>query len=80
MVSLTKYTYAVSPMIYTKNAEELVLLNPSDFMAKIMGIETSHINKVFNKKGKGAGAKFCGAVMKYCEENDLNYKDFIILD
>jgi len=37
MVSLTRYSYAVSPMIYTKNNEELVLLNPSDFMAKIMG-------------------------------------------
>lgn len=38
MVSLTRYTYSVSPMIYTKNnKEELVLLNPSDFMASIMG-------------------------------------------
>lgn len=48
-------------------------------MAKVMGIETSHINKVINKKGKGAGAKFCGAIMKYCEENNLNYKEFIFL-
>ena len=38
MVSLTKYTYAVSPMIYTKNKEkELILLNPSDFMSTLMG-------------------------------------------
>ena len=38
MVSLTRYTYSVSPMVYTKdNKEELVLLNPSDFMASIMG-------------------------------------------
>ena len=38
MVSLTKYTYSVSPMIYTKNSsQELVLLNPSDFMSSIMG-------------------------------------------
>jgi len=42
MVSLTRYSYAVKPMIYTKNAEkELVLLNPSDFMAKIMGSSSS---------------------------------------
>ena len=42
MVSLTKYTYAVSPTIYTKNSnEELVLLNPSDFMASIMGSSSS---------------------------------------
>jgi len=41
MVSLTRYSYAVKPMIYTKNNEELVLLNPSDFMAKIMGSSSS---------------------------------------
>ena len=38
MVSLTRYSYAVQPTIYTRNKDkELVLLNPSDFMASIMG-------------------------------------------
>ena len=38
MVSLTTYSYAVQPTIYTKNKDnELVLLNPSDFMATLMG-------------------------------------------
>ena len=41
MVSLTRYSYSVSPMIYTKNDEELVLLNPSDFMANLMGSSSS---------------------------------------
>ena len=42
MVALTKYTYAVSPTIYTKNSnEELVLLNPSNFMASLMGSSSS---------------------------------------
>lgn len=42
MVSLTKYTYSVTPMIYTKNSsEKLVLLNPSDFMASLMGSSSS---------------------------------------
>jgi len=42
MVSLTKYTYAVSPMIYTKDdKEELVQLNPNDFMASLMGSSSS---------------------------------------
>jgi len=42
MVSLTKYTYAVKPMIYTKNKEkELVLLNPNDFFASLMGSSSS---------------------------------------
>ena len=38
MVSLTKHTYAISPMIYTKNnEEELLQLNPNDFFASLMG-------------------------------------------
>ncbi|MBR3614900.1 MAG: ABC transporter ATP-binding protein/permease [Clostridia bacterium] len=42
MVSLTRYSYAVSPTIYTRNAEkELVLLNPSDFIAALMGSSSS---------------------------------------
>ena len=42
MVSLTTYSYAVQPTIYTKNRDnELVLLNPSDFMATLMGSSSS---------------------------------------
>ncbi len=42
MVSLTRYSYAVSPTIYRRNAEnELVLLNPSDFIATLMGSSSS---------------------------------------
>ena len=42
MVSLTRYSYAVRPTIYTRNSDkELVLLNPSDFMASIMGSSSS---------------------------------------
>ena len=38
MVSLTSYKYAVTPMIYTRNDDrDLVLLNPSDFFASLMG-------------------------------------------
>ena len=38
MVSLTRYTYAVTPTIYTKNdSNKLVKLNPSDFISKLMG-------------------------------------------
>ncbi len=54
MVSLTRYTYAVNPMIYTRNAEEeLVLLNPSDFISSIMGSSSSLMSStgfsVFNE-------------------------------
>ncbi len=54
--------------------------NNKSLMARKLGIETSHLNKVFHNNGRGAGAKFCGAIMKYCEENDLDYKQFIFLN
>ena len=42
MVSLTRYSYAVQPTIYRRNTEkELVLLNPSDFIATLMGSSSS---------------------------------------
>lgn len=47
-------------------------------MAKILGLEVSHVNKVLKKDGKGAGAKFCGAIIRYCENNDLDYKEYVI--
>ena len=42
MVSLTRYSYAVRPMIYSKNdKQELLQLNPNDFLATIMGSSSS---------------------------------------
>lgn len=44
--------------------------------AVTLGIDRTHVNKVF-KNGKGAGAVFCGAIIKYCKENNLNEDDYI---
>ena len=42
MVSLTRYSYAVSPHIYTRDVnDEILLLNPSDFIAALMGSSSS---------------------------------------
>lgn len=42
MVSLITYSYSVSPNIYTKNAnDDVVLLNPNNFMASLMGSSSS---------------------------------------
>ena len=42
MVSLTRYSYAVSPHIYTRDInDEILLLNPSDFIAALMGSSSS---------------------------------------
>lgn len=47
--------------------------------AEATGLERTHVNKVFKNKGKGAGALFCGAIIKYCEKNNLDYREYIFL-
>lgn len=47
--------------------------------AESMGIERTHVNKVFRNNGKGAGALFCGAIIKYCNKNNLDYEKYIFL-
>lgn len=65
------------------NMEALKILLKSKFggnqseMARALDIERTHLNKVFNDDGKGAGATVCGALIKYCNANNLNYKDYI---
>ena len=42
MVSLTEYSYAVTPHIYTRDVnDEILLLNPSDFISTLMGSSSS---------------------------------------
>lgn len=50
--------------------------NQTDF-AETMGLERTHVNKVFRNKGKGAGALFCGAIIKYCSSMNLDYRKYI---
>lgn len=48
-------------------------------LAEEMKIERTHVNKVFKNNGKGAGATFCGAIIKYCNDNQLDYRKYIFL-
>ncbi len=48
--------------------------------AEATGLERTHVNKVFKNNGKGAGAIFCGAIIKYCNENQLDYQNYIFLN
>lgn len=48
--------------------------------AEATGIERTHVNKVFKSNGEGAGAIFCGAIIKYCNNNNLDYQEYIFLD
>lgn len=68
------------------NMEELKKLLEEKFngnqtaFAEATGLERTHVNKVFKNKGKGAGAIFCGAIIKYCNNNNLDYQKYIFLD
>ena len=68
------------------NIEELERLLKEKFngnqtaFAEATGLERTHVNKVFKSRGKGAGAIFCGAIIKYCDKNNLDYKKYIFLD
>jgi len=47
MVSLTRYQYSVSPMIYTKNSNgEIIQLNPSTLLSSISGTDTSMMSSM----------------------------------
>lgn len=52
--------------------------NNQTLFAQELGLDRTHVNKVFKNNGKGAGAIFCGAIIKYCNENNLDYKDYFI--
>lgn len=49
--------------------------NKSAF-ARAINMERSHVSHIL-KDGTGAGAMFFGALMKYCEEENLEFKDYI---
>lgn len=70
----------------TPNIEALLQLLKTKFnnnqseMARMLKIERTHLNKMLNNNGKGAGATICGAIIKYCNENNLDYRRYIFLD
>lgn len=68
------------------NIEELKELIKSEFngsqraFSRALDIDRTHLNKVLKNKGKGAGLKFCGAIMKYCNKNNKDYQRYIFFE
>ena len=48
-------------------------------MAKALNISRYQLNMILNHNGKNAGKKVIGAVIKYCDSNNYNFKDYIFL-
>ena len=53
--------------------------NNQSEMAKILNVSRYQLNMVLNHKGKNAGKKIIGAIIKYCDENNYNLRDYIFL-
>lgn len=54
--------------------------NNVSFMARELNIDRSHLSKVFNNGGNGAGGIVCGAIIKYCEKEGLDFREYIFLE
>lgn len=53
--------------------------NNQSEMAKALNISRYQLNMILNHNGKNAGKKVIGAVIKYCDSNNYNFKDYIFL-
>lgn len=47
--------------------------------AENIGISREYVSKILNDKSENNSAKFCNALILYCENNKLDYKDYIFL-
>jgi energy-converting hydrogenase A subunit M len=47
-------------------------------LSKELRIDVSHVHKVIEKE-KGCGAKFLNSIIRWCQENDKDYREFIFL-
>ena len=69
--------------INIRNIETLIqdkFNNNKTKFAETVGISREYISKLLNEKDGIDSAKICNAIILYCENNNLNYKDYIFLD
>ena len=53
--------------------------NNQSEMAKALNISRYQLNMIINHNGKNAGKKIIGAIIKYCDSNNYNFRDYIFL-
>lgn len=49
-------------------------------MARKLHVDRSHLSRVLNNGGCGAGGILCGAIIKYCKNKGLDFNEFIFLE
>lgn len=50
------------------------------FFAEDAEIDRSYLNQLLNGKIDSNSPKICNNIIRYCEKNNLNYKDYIFLE
>lgn len=48
-------------------------------MARVFGISKYQLNIVLKNNGARAGKKFLGALIKYCDTNEIDFHNYIFL-
>lgn len=54
--------------------------NNQSKMARVLGINRYQLSAVIKNNGKGAGKKIIGAIIKYCDINELDFRKYIFLN
>lgn len=45
--------------------------------ARQLNLNVAHVHRTLNNPRSKAGPKFLGAIIKFCEKNNLDYKEYI---
>ncbi len=53
--------------------------NNQSEMSKSLGINRHQLNMILTHNGKNAGKKVIGAIIRYCDTNNYNFRDYIFL-
>lgn len=64
------------------NLKELIrekFKNNKTKFAEEIGISREYVSKLLNGKQDGDSVKICNAIIVYCENNNLDYKQYIFL-
>lgn len=48
-------------------------------MARILGVSKYQLNIVLKNNGQHAGKKFLGALIKFCDTNEYDFRKYIFL-
>ena len=53
--------------------------NNQSEMAKMLQIDRHQLNMILKQNGKNAGKKVIGAIIRYCDVNGYDFRDYIFL-